>query len=110
MRRHRCYITVTVIFEQEKDGRWTAECIELGTGAFGNSLEEAREDIKEAIELHLNSLEQNGQIDRFFKENGIVMIKEKPRRNLNVNINIPVNPNIFAQSYVHTFHDLAEVC
>jgi len=110
MNHHNCYITVTIIFEEEKDGRWTAECKELGTATFGNSLQEAKEFIEEAIELNLNSLERNGQIERFFKENGIVMIKEKPRRNHNVNINIPVNPHVFAQSSIHTVRSLAGAC
>ncbi|MCJ7812596.1 type II toxin-antitoxin system HicB family antitoxin [bacterium] len=110
MNRQRWYITVTVIFKQEKDDIWTAECKELGTATFGHSLQEAKECIEEAIELHLDSLERNGQIERFFKENDIVMIKERPRLNHSVNINIPVNPNIFVQSSIHTVHSLVGAC
>ena len=107
--KHRCYIKVTVIFQQESDGRWTAECQELGTATFGNSLEEAREFIKEAIELHLNSLERNGQRERFFQENGIVLIKDKPPQNVDIE-NVPVNRHIFAQPSFFPIHTSVGVC
>jgi len=94
------YIQVTVIFEQEKDRRWTAECRELGTATFGNSLHEVREFIEEAIELQLNSLERNGQIKRFFKENGITIINEPPPKN--VQIDAPINSHIFVQPFIHS--------
>jgi predicted RNase H-like HicB family nuclease len=103
-----CYIRVTVVFEQEKDGRWTAECRELGTATFGNTFEEAREFISEAIELHLDTLKKNGQTERFFKENGIRLIKEKPTQN--IRINVPINPNIFIKPFTYPVHVQAGIC
>jgi len=38
----RAYIKLSVIFHKEDDGRWTAECKELGTASFGNTIEEAQ--------------------------------------------------------------------
>lgn len=103
-----CYIKVTLLFQKEKDGRWTAECKELGTATFGNSLEEVREFIKEAIELQLNSLERNGQRKRFFKENGITLIRNRCPEN--VNINVPVDPHIFIQPSFYPIHAYTGTC
>jgi len=64
------YIILTVIFQEEKDC-WTAECRELGTASFGDTFEEARDNITDAIELHLDELEAVGECGRFLKENNI---------------------------------------
>jgi len=93
-----CYIKVTLYFKKEKDGRWTAECRELGTATFGNTFEEARELIAETIELHLDTLRKNGQIERFFKENGIRIIRQLSRAET-AKISIPCNKNIFVNTY-----------
>jgi predicted RNase H-like HicB family nuclease len=103
-----CYIRVTVFFEQEKDSRWTAECKELGTATFGNTFEEAREFIEVAILMHLNALQKNKQIDRFFKENGIRVIRERPTEN--IMINVPINPNIFVKPFTYPVRMQAGVC
>jgi predicted RNase H-like HicB family nuclease len=97
--KHSCYIRVTVFFEKEKDGRWTAECKELGTAIFGNSFDEAKEFIEEAILLHLNSLHKNKQIDRFFSENGIRVIKGRPTES--IKIDAPIDPNIFVKPFAY---------
>ena len=72
------YIVLTLIFKREEDA-WTAECKELGTAAFGDTLEEARESIKEAVGLHLNTLEDVGERKRFFEEQGIEIFAERPK-------------------------------
>ena len=77
------YILVTVQFLKEDDGRWTAECKELGTASFGNSLDEAKESIEEAIELHLNTLEEIGERERFFEAHDIKMHRVRPRSRAN---------------------------
>ena len=64
------YIYLTLRFAPEGDV-WTAHCEELGTSAFGDDLDEAKEAIHEAIVLKLNALERNGARKAFFAEHGI---------------------------------------
>lgn len=70
MRRPTSYIILTVLFQKEGE-RWTAECRELGTATYGDTVEEAKEAIHEAITLHLNTLEDLGECERFLQENGV---------------------------------------
>lgn len=72
------YIRVTVKIYQEKDGRWTAECIELGTSSFGDTFEEAEESIMDMIELHLNTLAEVGELKNFLKKHKIKIHRAKP--------------------------------
>jgi len=70
MKKSKNYIILTAIFKREEDV-WTAECKELGTATFGDTLEEAKESLREAVELHLNTLEDVGEYKRFLDERGI---------------------------------------
>jgi len=73
------YIALTLKFY--KDGkRWVSFCEELGTSTFGRSLAEAEERIREAVLLHLNTLEELGERERFFKDNGITLYHHKPKK------------------------------
>lgn len=92
------YIIVT--FEFRKEGRkWTAHCKELGTATFGRSIPEAQERLKEAVLLHLNTLEDVGERERFFKENNIHFYSHRPRVK-EIAINVPLNKASFVQSYI----------
>ncbi len=92
------YVFLTIVFQKEEDGRWTAECKELGTATFGSSFEDTQQKIEEAICLHLYTLEEVGEVERFFKENNIRVIAKRPRT---VKINVPTNPLTFIQPYIH---------
>ena len=70
------YMKVTLKFRKEGN-RWTALCIELGTATFGRSINEAEERIKEAVLLHLNTLEDVGECERFLKERGVTFYAHK---------------------------------
>ena len=72
------YVVLTLKFRKEGD-KWTARCMELGTATFGPTLEEAEERIREAVTLHLNTLEDVGERERFFKEHNITHSLHKPR-------------------------------
>ena len=52
----KSFIIVTASFEEVGDDTWTAKCVELGTATFGHSLSNAKDLLKEAIELHLEDL------------------------------------------------------
>jgi predicted RNase H-like HicB family nuclease len=77
------YVVLTLEF-RKIDRRWTAYCKELGTATFGRSLPEADERIKEAVLLHLNTLEDVGERERFFREHNIKLHRDRPRKNIRV--------------------------
>jgi len=77
--RESGYIILTIRFNKEGKN-WVAVCEELGTSTFGRSFEEAEKRIKEAVELHLNTLEDVGERDKFFKEHKIKFYKSMPPR------------------------------
>lgn len=71
------YVVLTCVFERE--GKWvTARCQELGTSAFGRNLNEAEKRLREAILLHLNTLEEVGERARFFREHKIKVYSSYP--------------------------------
>ena len=72
------YVELTIKFTQESDA-WTAVCEELGTAAFGDSLEEAKEAIHDLIALQLNTLESVRARDDFFARHGIRFHKSKAK-------------------------------
>jgi predicted RNase H-like HicB family nuclease len=71
------YVVLTLKFNKE-GRRWTACCEELGTATFGRSLKEAQEKILEAVLLDLETLEEIGERERFFKEHNIQLHRTKP--------------------------------
>ena len=74
------FVVLRFEFNKENDGRWTAVCTELGTATFGDTFEEAQEDLQEAVALHLNTLEDVGERRRFFKENNITLHRVQPSK------------------------------
>jgi predicted RNase H-like HicB family nuclease len=71
------FVILTCVFR--KDGKWvTAECQELGTAAFGRNIDEAERRLREAILLHLNTLEDVGERARFFREHKIRVHTDYP--------------------------------
>jgi len=77
------YVLLTLEF-RNVGRRWTAYCKELGTATFGRSLPEADKRIKEAVLLHLNTLEDVGERERFFREHNIEFHHDRPRKNITV--------------------------
>jgi predicted RNase H-like HicB family nuclease len=60
------FIEVTLEFDRE-GARVVATCPELGTGAFGDDLQEATSALVEAIALQLETLDDAGELDSFLK-------------------------------------------
>jgi predicted RNase H-like HicB family nuclease len=99
------YVILTVQFH--KEGKyWTAECVELGTATFGRTVEEADERIKEAVLLHLNTLEDVGERERFFEEYGIKyhIGEPEPER---ISISAPLDEETFVRPYIQHIPVLA---
>lgn len=97
------YIVLT--FEFKKEGnKWTGYCDELGTATFGPSLLEARKRLEEAVSLHLNTLEDVGERERFLKENNIHFYRRKPKKK---EIAIPADDRkIFIQPHIQSIRSL----
>jgi len=72
------FIHLTIEFAREGDVV-TAECVELGTTQFGDTFDEANEAIIDAVGLHLNELDDAGELGRFCAEHNIDIFEE-PRR------------------------------
>ena len=88
----KMYIQLTIVIEKEGKA-YTALCRELGTASCGDSIEEAAENIREAIELHLNTIEMVGERKAFFQRKGIKTRRSgqaPPKR-----VNVDVEPSAF---------------
>ena len=66
-------IVLTTLVEPEGD-KYVSWCEELGTASCGDTVEEAFENVLEAIEVHLNGLEEIGETERVFEERGITVV------------------------------------
>lgn len=100
------YVVLTLKF-QKQGKRWTAYCDELGTATFGRSLPEADQRLKEAVLLHINTLDDVGERDRFFREHNIVLHREKPQED--VTVCIPTNRDIFVEPLIQALPELTAV-
>src|SRR4030067_2775734 len=100
----RGYVVLTLKF-QKQGRRWTALCEELGTATFGRSLPEADQRLKEAVLLHLNTLDDVGERESFFKEHNIQLHQDKPRDNITVCL--PINKEIFIEPLVQALPELS---
>ena len=48
-------------FDLEREGeQWTGTCLEFGTSTFGDTLDEVRKELQEAVQLQLNEAERLG--------------------------------------------------
>jgi len=100
------YVILTLSFHRER-GRWTAHCQELGTATFARSLDAAKERIREAISLHLNTLEDVGERERFFRQHKITFhrfgpakAKRPPKIPDTAEITASFDENTFVQPYL----------
>jgi len=99
------YIILTLEFRKE-GRRWTAHCTELGTATFGRSFEEARDRMTEAVLLHLNTLEDVGERERFFNERKIRFYVHKPKLRT-VPIPLRLDEQTLVQPYIQRVPALA---
>ena len=64
---------LTFDFQKEED-QWVGECLELGTAAHSDSLEQVQEELGEAVELQLDGMEQLCNIHAYLKDNGVHIV------------------------------------
>jgi len=63
-------VVLTLSFQQEED-QWVGTCVELGTSIHASSLQEADEEMAEAIALQLNEVERLGFITDYLVEHNV---------------------------------------
>lgn len=67
-------VVLTMVVEEE-DGQFVSYCEELGTSSCGDTIQEAFENIEEAVEVHLSALSEVGELHRVFEEKDIVVLR-----------------------------------
>lgn len=97
------YVVLTLKFNK-LNRRWTAYCEELGTATFGRSLPEAEKKLKEAVILHLNTLEEVGERNRFFREHKIKLYETRPKKDITVCL--PLKESVFVRPHIQAIRQL----
>ena len=82
------YIAVEVVVTKEGN-RYSSWCPDLDIASCGDSSEEAIENLGDAIDLYLNTLEEEGERERVFKERSIRVVSADE----------PIIPNSFVTQY-----------
>lgn len=73
------YIIVTFMVEREGE-YYVSKCLELGTASFGRNEKEALENLGDATEVYLNTLEDLGECRLVLKEKGVRVYSYEPAR------------------------------
>jgi len=92
------YIIVTLQFWREGD-QWVGLCSELGTSVCGDTIEETEAALKEAIPLHLNTLEDVGERERFFKKHRIQFYRRRPSQH-HTKADLPLDREVLTQKQI----------
>jgi predicted RNase H-like HicB family nuclease len=71
------YVILTFVVEQEGEYQ-VSKCLELGTASFGNDVDEALENLMDATEVYLNTLEDLGECRRVLEEKGVRVYSYEP--------------------------------
>lgn len=66
----RIRLNVTYTCEEEEGG-FASHCRELGVSSCGDTREEALENIHEAVQVHLATLADYGELGRYLEERGV---------------------------------------
>ena len=73
VREIRGEIRLTLVVEKEGNA-FASYCVELGTASEGDTPQEALDNIREAVQVHIGALEEVGTRERVFKEKGIEIL------------------------------------
>lgn len=101
-RRQRGFVVLHLEFHKDDD-RWYGRCAELGTSTFADDSVQVQRELIELVELHLKGLEDIGQRERFFEENGVRIYRfdeTVPSVGATVEVTEPVVPITAVQTAV----------
>lgn len=90
------YVVLTGTVEPEED-QFVSFCPELGVASCGETVEEALDNLGDALEVHLNALEELGEVDRVFSERNIE-VRRGTKAPEHVSVTIPTNKTVRAYS------------
>ncbi len=88
MKKAEGYIAVEIVVTKEGN-QYSSWCPELDIASCGNSPEEAVKNLGDALELYLDTLEQEGERNQIFKERGLRIVSADE----------PVIPTSFVTQY-----------
>ena len=92
------FIVLTGIAEEE-DGVFASYCRELGTSSCGDTAHEALENLGEAIVVHLNALEEVGDLERVLQERDIRIVDGPPTYR-EIDVKVPLGSTVKTYSPV----------
>ena len=87
------YVTLTGIIEEEDD-QFVSYCRELGTSSCGDTIDEAFNNLGDAIEVHINGLIETGELIQVFRERNIRIDMPSPFDEASAYLTVPVGKTI----------------
>jgi predicted RNase H-like HicB family nuclease len=76
---------------EREDDLYVANCPALDISSYGDTVDDAFAHLKNAIALYLDTIEQDGEIERVLRERGIAI-----EHRLEANYNVTIHPEMFA--------------
>ena len=70
-------VGLTLDYHQE-DGQWVGVCRELGTPACADTLEQTELELREAVELQLNGMEDLGYLNEYLEARQVSILPLGP--------------------------------
>ena len=64
-------LILTAVIRKEQ-GRYSSWCPELDVASQGDTMEEARRNLKEAVELHVETMVQEGEVMELLEKVGLL--------------------------------------
>ena len=72
---------LTYEYQKDTDGEeWVGVCLELGTAASADTLDEVKKQLNDAVWLQLNEIERLGFIEEYLPQNNIDSFVKTPRQ------------------------------
>lgn len=63
-------LILTIVVRKEQ-GRYSSWCPELDVASQGDTVEEARQNLQEAVELHVDTMVENGDLNELLEKIGL---------------------------------------
>jgi len=80
------YILVQHLVEEAEEGGYVSTCPELGIASQGESVGEALNNLRDATYTFLNTIEQLGDREEFFRRRNIVVHSTRPRTKMRIDL------------------------
>ena len=91
--------TILLTGTAEREGnQFVSYCRETGTSSCGDTAEGAFENLGDAIEVHLNALEETGELRAFLRERNINIILPPPDE---LTMTVPITVGTIYKTYRH---------